>query len=239
MMAEAKLNREYALRIAGVGAMMVGMCVWSLYDGRVGWPNKNRALETVRPALLATNLAAEVWMGRDEDAGPTRLEAAFQAKGHVVPAKLVKKLGEMKLPDKFANDTAAREAQTQRMRKLFEGPVYSAHDLKTQFVQAAVTLAFGVLAFASLGLKARRRYVADEAGLSGSGFGGTRLGYAELDRIDWSKWDEKGIVTLAFKSGQRYTLDGWHYAGVGGIVDEIRRQRPDLDAGGGAAASPA
>lgn len=227
-MAEAKLNREYALRIAAVGAMMVGMCVWSLYDGTKGWPGKNRMIETVRPALLATNLTVEAWMGREEDEGPTRIEAAFRAHGLVVPSKLIKKLGELKVPDKAANDPVAREAQSQRLRALFEGPVYSAHDLKSQFVMAVITVGFGLLAFASLGLKARRRYVADEEGLSGSGFGGRTYAYADLTRIDWSKWDEKGIVSLAFKSGMKHTLDGWHFSGVTGIVDEIRRQRPDL-----------
>ena len=35
---------ETALRIALVGAMMFGMCVWSVYDGKVGWPGKNRVM---------------------------------------------------------------------------------------------------------------------------------------------------------------------------------------------------
>ena len=64
-MAEAKLNREYAVRVVGVGALMVGMCVWSLYDGLVAWPRCNREMERARPGLLATNLTAEVWLARD------------------------------------------------------------------------------------------------------------------------------------------------------------------------------
>ena len=123
-----------------------------------------------------------------------------------------------------------REAQAKRVRKLFEGPVYGEHDLKSQFVQAAVTLVLGLLAFASVGRKARRRYAADETGLHGSGFGGQRVVYEEIARIDWSKWDEKGIVTLTLKSGAACKLDGWHFAGITGIVDEIKRHRPELAA---------
>lgn len=231
-MAEAKLNREYALRLAGVGAMMAGMCVWSLYDGLAGWPGKNRAAEAARPALLATNLTAEAWLACEEEGGPSRLEAAFQERGLEAPSKLVKKLGELKLPDKLANDPAAREQHAARLRAVLEGPVYSAHDLKGQFVMAALTLAFGALAFASVARKAARRFVADESGLSGSGFGG-RIGYDELARVDWSKWDDKGIATLLLKSGRRVTLDGWHFAGVTGVVDEIVRRRPDLAAAAG------
>jgi hypothetical protein len=226
-MAEAKLNREYALRVVAVGAMMVCICAWSIYDGTAGWPGKNRALEAVRPALLATNLTAEAWLARDEDDGPSRLAAAFQAQGLAVPSKLIKKVGELKLPDKDANNPQAREVQAERQRALLKGPVYSAHDLQSQFVMAALTLGFGLLAFGSVFAKSKRRFVADEAGLSGSGFGG-RFGYDDLAGIDWSKWNEKDIVTLLFKSGRRVKLDGWHFAGMTAIVDELQSRRPDL-----------
>ncbi len=227
-MAEAKLNREYALRIMGVGAMMVGMCVWSLFDGVKAWPQKNRDLEQVRPVLLATNLTAEAWIARGDEGSP--LATVFLEKGVKVPSKLVKKLGELKLPKSSENMAELREAQAKQVRKLFEGQVYGEHDLTSQFVQAAVTLVLGLLAFAAVGRKARRRYVADETGLHGSGFGGQRLAYEDIAKIDWSKWDEKGIVTLTLKSGVACKLDGWHFAGITGIVDEIRRHRPDLAA---------
>ena len=228
-MAEAKLNREYALRIMGVGAMMCGMCVWSLFDGMSAWPQKNRDLEQIRPVLLATNLTAEAWIGRGEE-GVSPLAAAFQEKGLNVPAKLIKKLGELKLPASAENMAVLREGHAKRVRKLFEGPVYGAHDLSSQFVQAAVTFVLGALAFVAVGIKARRVYVADETGLHGSGFGGQRLAYEDLAKIDWSKWDEKGIVKLTLKSGRPLKLDGWHFAGITGIVDEIKRHRPDLAA---------
>lgn len=228
-MADAKLNREYALRIMGVGAMMVGMCVWSLFDGMKAWPQKNRDLEQVRPVLLATNLTAEAWIARGDEGG-SALATAFLEKGVKVPSKLVKKLGELKLPTSSKNMAELREAQGKQVRKLFESPVYGEHDLTSQFVQAAVTLVLGLLAFAAVGRKARRHYIADETGLHGSGFGGQRVAYEEIARIDWSKWDEKGIVTLTLKSGAACKLDGWHFAGVGGVVEEIKRHRPDLAA---------
>ncbi len=226
-MAEAKLNHEYAVRILGVGALMVGMCAWSLYDGMVAWPRYNRSLERVRPALLGTNLTAEAWVERGDD-GASPIGTAFQGQGLVVPSKLIKKLGELRLPASEPDKAALYEMQSKRVRKLFEGPVYSPHDLQTQFVQAAVTLGLGLWAFLGLGLKARKRYGADERGLYGSGLGGGTVPYGDLARIDWSKWDEKGIVTLTFKSGGRCRLDGWHFAGMTGIVEEVCRQRPDL-----------
>ncbi len=97
-MAEAKLNREYAARVAGVGVLLVGICLWSLYDGRTAWPRQNRVMERVRPALLATNLTAEAWLSQDGERG-TRLDAAFRSQGVRAPAKLVRKLGELRIPD--------------------------------------------------------------------------------------------------------------------------------------------
>ena len=226
-MAEAKLNREYAVRVVGVGALMVGMCVWSLYDGLVAWPRCNREMERARPGLLATNLTAEVWLARDASAR-SPIDEVFAAQGAKAPSKLIKKLAELKIPASAGNREALRAAQGERVKKTFEQPVYSGHDLQTQFVQAAITLALGLWAFAATGLKARRRFVADEQGLGGSGVVGGPLAYAEIQAVDWSKWDEKGIVTLTLKAGRRLTLDGWHYAGMTAVVDEILAHRPEL-----------
>lgn len=226
-MVEAKLNREYALRISGVGALLVGMCVWSLYDGIVAWPRQNAVMGQVRPALLATNLTAEAWNDYTE-AVRSPLREAFHAKGLAAPSKLIKKLSELELSKSDSANAQLRDAQAKQIRKLFEGPVYSAHDLSSQFVQAAVTLALGVLALASLAHKKSKRFLADERALSGSGFNGATVAYGDIVRMDWSKWDDKGIVTLTLKSGQRFKLDGWHFAGMTGVVAEIQKQRPDL-----------
>ena len=226
-MAEAKLNREYALRIMGVGTLMVGMCVWSLYDGHVAWPRQNAVLDQVRPALLETNLTAEAWLMRDGD-GRTLIENVFVEKGLKAPSKLIRKLDELKVPGQVPNKGAAHDAQAKQIRKLFQNPVYSEHDLTSQFIQAVVTLTLGILAFASLARKAGKRFVADEQALGGSGFCGAVIAYGDIARIDWSKWDEKGIVTLALKSGKSHKLDAWHYAGMTGVVAEILKQRPDL-----------
>ncbi len=226
-MAEAKLNREYAMRVLGVGALMVGMCVWSLYDGRVNWPRQNRLMEQVRPDLLSTNLTAEAWLEPGES-GVSPLEAAFVSKGFRPPSKLIKKLSELKVPDTATDREALRQAQAESVTKILKGPVYSEHDLSTQFIQAAVTLAFGLWAFCVIGVKARKRYQANGDGLGGSGVGGRTVGYADITAIDWSKWDEKGIMKLTLKSGACLTLDGWHFAGMNGIADEILKHRPEL-----------
>ena len=208
---------------------MVGICAWSLYDGRVAWPRHNRNVEQARPALLATNLTAEAWIERSE-AGPSPLDAVFASRGARAPSKLVKKLGELKVPTGAAGKKALHEEQAKHVRTVFERPVYSEHDLKTQDVQAAITLVLGLLAFGAVARKARLRYVADAQGLSGSGFGGQTLAYSDIAKIDWAKWSDKGIAVCRFKSGKRVKLDGWHFAGMDAIVAAIDARRPDLKA---------
>lgn len=228
VMVEAKLNREYALRIAGVGLLMTGICVWSLYDGLVAWPRVNRELDVVRPALLESGLSTEEWLKRDDD-GQTSLQAAFADAGFKAPSKLVKKVGELRAA--AGSPALSHEKQAERLQKLFSAPAYTRRDLKTQFVQAGVTLCLGLAAFLSLIAKARKRYVADSTGLSGSAIGSAPVAYVDIAGIDWSRWDEKGIVVLRLQNNRRLKFDGWHFAGMTALVDEIVKHRPDLRAG--------
>ena len=228
MMTEAKINREYALRIIGVGALMVGICLWSLYDGMVAWPRCNQEMEQVRPMLVGTNLTAEAWFAQEEEGSNSLLAKTFATQNVKPASKLVRKLGELRLSDSVPDRDAARAAQLEQVHKLFEKPVYSDHDLQTQFVQATITLLLGLWAFAVVGLKARKRFVADDNGLSGNGIGTQPIAYGDIKTIDWAKWDEKGIVKLTLNTGGRLTLDAWHFAGIKGIVDGIVKRRPEL-----------
>jgi len=226
-MITTKLNREYAFRILGVGAMMVGICLWSIYDGAKAYPKINTTLESLRQELLATNLTVTAWLDRDED-GKTPLDLLFAKEGASAPSKLVKKMGELKLSKELANDTAAREAQAKHLTDLFKKPVYSEQDLTTQFVQAGITLVFGLLAFGVIAFRATRQFSADEQGLSGTGIGSQPLDYTDIVSVDWSQWKEKGIVRLVCANNKKLTLDGWHYAGITQIVEEIVKHRTDL-----------
>jgi hypothetical protein len=223
----AKLNREYALRLIGVGAMMVGICLWSIYDGAIAYPKINTTLESVRGELLATNLTVTAWLERGEDE-KTPLDLVFAKQGKSAPAKLVKKMGELKLPKEMANDTASREAQAKHLLELLKKPVYSDQDLSTQFVQAGITLFLALLAFGVIVFRSTRNYIADEQGLSGTGVGLKPLAYEDIASVDWSRWQDKGIVRLTRTDQQVLTLDGWYYAGITQMVDEIIKHRPEL-----------
>ena len=226
-MAEAKLNREYALRVMGVGVLMLGMCCWSIFDGMVFWPRINQRMEQVRPELLATALTAEAWLARGETE-ESPLDKIFKQKGYQTPTKLIKKLSELVIPVTAQNRNVLLAAQPTQVTALFSQSIYDEHDLQTQFVQAAVTFILGVWILGALSLKARKRYLADEHGLSGSGFGRQGLAYEEIASIDWRKWNEKGIVVVTRRDGRRHKLDAWHFAGLREVVAQIQQQRPEL-----------
>jgi len=137
-------------------------------------------------------------------------------------------LSELRLPEARAKDTVAVAQQQQMVRMLFEKPIYSEHDLRTQWIQAGLALSLSILPFLAVLLKVGRRFYAEDAGLSGSGFGSRTICYTEIESIDWCKWEDKGIAVLRFKTGEKVTLDGWYFSGMVALVNAIKTQRPDL-----------
>jgi hypothetical protein len=79
-----------------------------------------------------------------------------------------------------------------------------------------------------VGIKGTKKFCADEKGLSGTGIGPRPIAYADIQSIDWSKWNDKGIVRVTCADKTVITLDGWHFAGIPQIVEEIKKNRPEL-----------
>ena len=222
-MATAKLNREYALRMSGIGVLMLALSAWSVYDGAVAWPKVNAELAAVRDELVAGCAAftPEQWLlSPEEDPGGYPLRKVFASHGFQVPKYLVQELGAISVPP--GDEPEARAARAAQAEELFRKPVYPDAKLKGQFVQAFVTLRLAVLAFAAVATKRRKVYVVDESGLSGTGFGPEPIPWEAVESADWSKWDEKGILVLRLKDGRRFKLDGWHFAGMRPVADVVR-----------------
>ena len=223
----AKLNREYALRMSAVGLLMLAVCGWSVYDGHVAWPRENAKLEAARPLLTATNRTAEAWLETGEN-GLTPLQDAFATKGLTPPKKLIRKLGQLQLPSRVTeNREEMRTKLEQQVVELFGHPVYNEHDLMSQNYQAIATRIAGLVLLFIPFSKRSTRYVSDEDGLHGNGFGGD-LAYSDIKSIDWRLWQKKGIVDLETPKG-RIRLDAWHFAGIKEIVADIEAKRPELN----------
>lgn len=227
-MAEARLNKEYALRVLGVGVLMLGVCIWSLYDGFVSYPRANQEMEKVRPALVSTNLTAEAWLATAASGEPSLLEKKFLEAGYQAPAKLMRKVADLRLPNRMREDRdEMRGKLNAKLDEVLKSPVYSDHDLKGQMIQAIVTFLLGAWIAGSVLIKVGVRFRADDQGLSGRGFGGV-LKYTDLERIEWKQWAEKGIARVYLKDGKKITLDAWHFAGTRDVMACIEEKRPDL-----------
>lgn len=227
-MALAKLNKEYAVRLCGVGAIMVALSVWSVYDGLVAWPKVNEDLAAVRPVLLegcAKGVSPDLWLSAPQDESDTFLLAKVYADhGKKVPKHLVQELSAITKPE--GNDRESRLIRANEAAKLFKEDVYPKPKLTSQYVQALITLVLGLLAFRAVWSKKGICYEVDEVGLRGSGFGAEPLAWDDIAKVDWAKWAEKGIVALHAKDGRRFVLDGWHFAGMKPIAAEIEKHFP-------------
>ena len=223
-MATAQLNREYAIRMCGIGAIMLALAAWSVYDGAVAWPAVNAGLDAVRGELVAgcrAGITPEQWLSApDADTQTYRLQAVFAAHGLRPPKYLVQELGAISSPP--GDEAEARAARAAQAEELFLKPVYSPAKLMGQFGQAAVTLLLAALAFAAVISKRKTVYVVDESGLSGTGFGPDPIPWESVASVDWSKWDEKGILVVVLRDGRRFKLDGWHFAGMRPVADVLR-----------------
>lgn len=223
-MATANLNREYALRICGIGLIMLALSAWSVYDGAVAWPRVNLAMESVRDEFAsrsAGGMSPQDWLASQPDSpGLYPLKELFAGKGFSPPGKLVQEL--TAITDPKGDDREAKAARADRAVELFDEPLYPPAKLKGQFVQAIVTLALALLAFGAVARKRGKAYSADEEGLSGSGFGGATIPWGDVASVDWSRWEEKGIFRIALKDGRRFTLDGWHFAPMRPVAAVVR-----------------
>lgn len=73
---------------------------------------------------------------------------------------------------------------------------------------ASLVIAFGVL-------RVKRQALEwDDASMTGSLTCGKSLLFSDVDGIDKSRWEKKGILVVRFKSGASVTLDAWHHVGV-------------------------
>ena len=235
-MAEARLNKDYAIRLSLVGAVMVGLAAWSVYDGAVAWPKANARLAELRPSLLEgcrRGITPEMWLSAPvapdeapEDAArrPALLRQVYAGKGWDVPSRLVQELSAITQP--MGNDAEAKRLRAEQAARLFSEDVYSRQKLQSQYIQAAVTLVLGALAFAAVLSKRKTVYVVDDEGLRGGGFGAEAIPWSDVKAADWSKFDEKGILVVILASGKRVSIDGWHFKGVRDIAAEVQKHFP-------------
>lgn len=223
-MAIAKLNREYAIRLSLVGLIMLALSFWFIYDGFVAWPRENRDLAELRPILIKgceSGVPPEIWLGDVQGEEDTfLLKKIYADHGKKVSGHIVQELKMITKPE--GNDNASRLTRAKAASELFKKDVYPQSKLNSQYFMAVVMLVFAVLAFRAVLSKRGIVYEVDADGLRGNGFGDKSLSWGDIAKVDWKKWEEKGIVVVHSKYGKKYVLDGWHFAGMRPVAEEIK-----------------
>ena len=212
---KSSLNREYALRFLGVAVLFLALAGWFVYDGAVGYPAKNAEAQPVYQALAERNLTAADWMNTAKT-GTAPLVTAFRdVTGKPPPSKI---------SDTFTSWIRAQDPRAHQLeaaREAFAQPVYTADDIRAQWVSAVVA----VLASLFLGLltlcRAQTVYTMTDRTLTVRRWGSNRVyPLASLQQVDDREWTKRGIMRVRFASGT-VTLDAWHHAGVRPMAERL------------------
>lgn len=211
----SSINREYALRFLGVALLFLAFSGWFLYDGFIGYPQKNAAFLPVGEALAQQDLTPTDWMNTAKT-GVAPLTEAFEAKGMTPPSKV---------QDAFnswirAGDPLALE--TEAAQKTLRTPLYSEDDIRAQFISAGI----GMLAVLALLLLVAARYLTsytltDDALEVTFASKTTRYPLDTLSALDDSQWEKRGIAVVRFGNAS-VKLDAWHHQGVKAIVEALK-----------------
>lgn len=212
------LNREYALRFLGVAVLFLGLSGWFLYDGLIGYPQKNAQVAPVAEALAQKNLPAIDWMN-EVKTGTAPLVEAFRQAEVAVPSKLTDTfMSWIRADDPRAKDPAFAAAV---LRK----PLYSGEDIRTQFISAGIGVIASALLLCIVVWRFFTRFTLDETALTCRTLLGTgTYPLADLVSLDDSQWEKRGIFKATFRTAA-VTLDAWHHAGIRPIVEALQAAR--------------
>ena len=213
------LNREYALRLLGVAVLFIGLSGWFLYDGARGYPAENAAVAPIAAELAQLPNTPRDWVNTAKT-GTVPLIDAFQARGIKAPGKFTDGFNSwVRAGDPKADDPKAAAA-------LLSQPVYSAEEIRTQFISAAIGLLAAGALLALLALRwATHLRLEGEALVQVVAGRARRFALADLRELDDREWAKRGIAKARFATGT-VTLDAWHHAGIRPLHDRLAERIP-------------
>lgn len=97
----------------------------------------------------------------------------------------------------------------------------SDRDIMTQLIIAGLCFPIGLLSVFWLLVNSRREMIADDSGVK---FGGARMAFDNIDSIDKTRWDSKGIAVLIGRDGSKMVLDDWKFRGAADVLAEVERE---------------
>lgn len=221
-MIQTSINKDYQIRLLGVGAVLFALAGWFLYDGLIAYPRENAAVAPICQQLAEQKLTPRQLL-ETPATGVSRFAAAFEAVGQTSPSHIYDLLKSV------INANAPEADNTDFATALLTRPVHSDGDIQAQYTSAGIAAFFGACLFGLLAMRRRVAYTLDGDTLTiRNGAAEQKLSLANLKSISWRNWATKRIAVLSFQDGTSKTLDAWHYFGIEEIAAAIESARPDL-----------
>ena len=227
-MIRLKINSEYAMRICGVGLLMLAISIWSAYDGKVGYPRLNADFVAMKPILGAAGMTPAALLEKDDSRVTLVQKLYLQHTGGKPPKVLVSKLNEAKkrfdkvdVPTEETSNFKIKQNELLN-KEILEKPLWNEHDLLSQFIMAGITGMLALLAFGTVFWRSRMKAIYANGVFTG--FTENPFTSTDIEKMDDSQWNDKGIAFLLLKSGQKVKLDAWHYIGVKEIIAELTQE---------------
>lgn len=98
-------------------------------------------------------------------------------------------------------------------------------DITMQFVYAAICFPVALVMFINLQIHAARKLYTDERGLHR---GRRSIAFDQIQRIDYDRWDAKGIAVVHGADNTRIKLDDWKYKGAASVLADVEARVPHL-----------
>ncbi len=98
-------------------------------------------------------------------------------------------------------------------------------DITMQFVWAGVCFPVGLLLLVNLYMNASRKLYTDDRALH---YGKKSLAFSDIQRIDYDRWDSKGIAIVHGSGNTSIKIDDWKYKGGADVLADVERQVPGV-----------
>ena len=226
---EARISPSWTLRMIIAGLAFVGFGLWSLYDGKIRYPEVNRDYRS----FLAGHLDQSPDSLRTVyDVGDPALQRLRERLQEFAPkwnehwkserrGWLAKRGWKDMDPSKVLHQEPAA-APGMRGKVYLTTAIHSEWDIRTQFIMAAICLPIGLYLLYRLVRMAPRRLAADEDTLYC--IEGPEIPFESITSIDKKKWDRKGIAWVHYeqdgKNGKAL-IDDWIFKGAAAVLERI------------------
>lgn len=210
---ECAVTPWYYRRMGAMTAMLLGFAGWFLYDGLVGWPNKNKVFRE-HERFEAIMKEREEFLSDGESTEEAWIAHAKTQKDDL--------LGAYPLEDNWTSYTARLDRSDSKPKKF-----YDAEKIRKQFYWSGGCAAVGAVVLIIMLINRRRKLTADGASFTTPN--GRKVPFSQVTRIDRRKWN-KGLAYVFYgessENARKAVIDDLKFAGADQILQRVEACAP-------------